>query len=890
MANLTTVQICPAQEVEGIDECSENIPPGVIAVPGTSTLKDQDGDVSGCSSAHQSGENDPHYAFSTPAPTSQNSKMGLSGFHSALTPVLKQLNIQNKYSSSPSHGITNSWSITRSNQPSDTDIAGACSRRFLGDVNAPVCWLTDECLPEVSFLDVTCDTTLQLSKNNSALPDSMPSPPVTTGFVHTVNTPKTFISKKPDVIHCGISKKPVSVYKGKQTREGTVSETSSNKHQTPQHNHTSKLFNVTEEHSQVAGEIVSGKGNMVVDVPESIDAPLRWLDDRYFPEITLLDVTHDSEFSPKAEIPSLEVMQDIPVSGVQSDLPSSALDRKVEAEPGTQNTDDAKELLSMLDANVIDTTRSLCEQSDKCVPKSTPNISFEVTRDISMKSALEDSQPSLVSSGQCVAKIQTSLEGMPGVHPVNVTRDISSSGDMSVSCAASHTAECNSGSQNTTSEALFDLGATSANVTGNSQELLKSQLTSKLSEDSPKPTRSVNGTFTVAPQSNQNTPSPVNTTAEILGPQNKTLDLPPLIGCSSKAQKDVNGQPGMESQNTNKSSLVSVNNTSCGVPIDTQNTTFEKLQKSTGSAISGEDGANNSSQNNTFTVKLSGENGTITMSETSSSDSQRSALDGPSPQKIYNSAKSPKQGCVETPPPVTNKQYETAVALSDTRTLNNHETESNLAVEVAFTDAQLETKDHSNSSLPMKDGSFDPSGHHSLETDERKDNTFNLDDTLDLRGHSLITSTPMVTLKMFNFSTEREEGKSVMAAQKKLYKDSPSQSNHPVQAEVPSNTAAKSLLPSLKTTSQLLRYKPASTLPGCPEPSVSGLPVTRQKRQAAALRNTGPPQVVGYETDELKSITVCVCDILFCCVFRPLENLYPTTCTQQQVVWCCIIQ
>lgn len=888
MANQNTVQLSPVKEIQDIEYC-ENVPPGVIAFPGTSELKDQDKVVIGSFSALQSGQKDPHSAFSTPAPKSGNSKTGLSGFPSALTPILKQLNIHNCSSpptfvncselKAPSLSfcdtVTNSQRVTGSNQPSNTDITRTLLRRSLGDANTPVCWLVDECLPEITFLDVTCDTTEQMSKNDPALPDSMPSTPVTCGFMHTFNSPMPLNNKNPDAIKSkgaetfcpqtnSLNRKPLC----KKIGAKTVSERSSSHRQTPQHKHPSSVFHATQDRSQVSkGEMMAGKRNMMADVPESVDAPLRWLDDRYFPEITLLDVTRDSDFSPKGEMPPLELKQDVPVSGLQNNLPSSALGGEAEAEPGTQVTIHS-DVSRTLDANSIDTTSSLCEHTGKYAVNKTPKISLGVTQDISMESALEDSRPSLESSLQCPAMIQASVAGTSGVHPNNVTRDISSSSYMSVHCTASHTehTQCNTSSQNVTSEARH-LEATSTNATANGQELLTSKLSNKVSEQSPKSTGSVNSTFTIVPHANQNTSVPADSTAQTLSPQNKTQDLSPSNGRSPKSQKDVNNEPTTESTNTNESSL---QNFSSGMPSDLQNATFEKLQKSTGSTILKKDGSTNvNSQNNTFTMKPPKDNGTIIISETSSSSSHHSALDKPSPPKTCHSAKYRNQGCVEALPSETSKQYRTTVPHSDSKTINVHETESDPTVEAASAAAQFDTKDNSHLGLCVKDGFPDTSGHHSSDTVENKANMFNLDDTLDLKGDALLTSTPMVTCKMFNFSTEQGEGKS-MAAQKKLYRDGPNKADHQVQAEVLSNIVcdrktflaqptAKSFLPPLKTASQLLRYKSASALPRRPDLSASGLPVTRQKTQGAALRKTDPSHVVGCEPDSFISMdTACI--------------------------------
>ncbi|KAL3051399.1 hypothetical protein OYC64_001616 [Pagothenia borchgrevinki] len=152
------------------------------------------------------------------------------------------------------------------------------------------------------------------------------------------------------------------------------------------------------------------------------------------------------------------------------------------------------------------------------------------------------------------------------------------------------------------------------------------------------------------------------------------------------------------------------------------------------------------------------------------------------------------------------------------------------------------TQDLSQSGLPVMDGFSDSLAHQGMDT-------FNLDDTLDLKVKSLITSTPMPS---------KEEGK-ILGGVKKLYEDGPIKPDGQVPSEVPSNlvcdrktfmerVAAKSLLPPLKTASQLFKHKTASALPGRFEARPFGKIMTRQR--AEALRNTAaaaadPPQTAG---------------------------------------------
>ncbi|CAG07596.1 unnamed protein product [Tetraodon nigroviridis] len=106
--------------------------------------------------------------------------------------------------------------------------------------------------------------------------------------------------------------------------------------------------------------------------------------------------------------------------------------------------------------------------------------------------------------------------------------------------------------------------------------------------------------------------------------------------------------------------------------------------------------------------------------------------------------------------------------------------------------------------------------------------------------------------------TEREEGK-FTAAQKKLYGDGPSKAEPQVQAEVPSNIvcgrrtflahpAAKSMLPPLKTASQLLRSKrrlPAEAV--VPERSEIWLPAEQGGLPARWLQESEPKQLLSLE-------------------------------------------
>lgn len=964
MANETTLKTSCIQGNQEADECRENIPPGATAAAGTSKLKVQVGDVVGCSSTQPSGENEPlsdTCTFSTPAPTSGKdgvkAKSRYSGLQSALTPILKYLNIGNKCPSpEPLKRGKNPHPTGGSCQHPNSDFSGSHSGRSLGDMNAPVCWLEDEFLPEITLLDVTCDSTMQLTRNDSVLPDSVSATPVTARSVNS-----TFTTLQPSRLSASTNlnttgqipcpqKKTVDLLQSnvsgpKVESESTDQANSVSKNTTEtslvmnqncsagkaggscdvqdisfdRHSHSSEQNGTITMSETSSGDIhqnnmdkplppkdcnalTSAKEKYrysevhppelskhnettastdpmakMLDTPAQrrIDAPLRWLDDRYFPEITLLDITHDSELSPGGEISSMDVTRDIsPVDSLQTNMPSSELSGQTVAEPGTLDMIQSEELSSTLDGNDTHTISSFSEQSDKCVEKNIMKASLEVTRDISMGNVLEDSKPSLEPSGQNLAEIQTSAEDTLDTHPANVTRDISSSSDMSVQCAASQFStsdmQCNTSSKNVTSELHGEPLMTSNTVEANNEELPTSHdsaLTNKVPQPSPKTAESANGTFNIVEHSNLSASTNLNTTTQVSSLQSKTLDLPPSNLNSPKMENDAKEQATSVCKNTTETTPIINQNCSAvkaGASCDLQNTTFDKHSLRKSSGVGNTDAPTFCLQNNTFDSKPpSKQNGTITLSEMSSSDSYQNTFDKRSPPKVFNASSSPKDNNSEVhPPELSEHNGTTASTVPDAKTADTPEStfEANPVVEVASEVGQCETKDHSQSGLPMRDGLSDTLDHQSMDTENNKASAFNLDDTLDLRADSLITSTPMTNCKMFSYNIEREEGKTI-GAQKKLYGEGPSKPDGGVPSDLPSNIvcdrktfltqpAAKSLLPPSKAASQFLKYKPASMLPGRLELLTSGLPMTRQRTQAGTLRNTAAsdaPQVVRIE-------------------------------------------
>ncbi|XP_068161615.1 serine-rich adhesin for platelets-like isoform X2 [Antennarius striatus] len=659
--------------------------------------------------------------------------------------------------------------------------------------NAAIWFLPDEYLPEITLLNDTCNDTMQLTKNNSAFLDSSPSTPRRAGSVNTCVSPQS------------------------------------------SRLHVSTSLNTTSE--------IPIRDVHVANIPENKDAPMHWLDDRYFPEITLQDVTRGSEVSPGGEMSSLDVTRDIPSMVIlRNNVTSSELGGKDMARPSTSDIIQKEDLSSTLDGSVTHTISSISEQSDKCAGENIPKAALQVTQDISPGSVLEDTQPSSEPNGQ---KLHTSTVDTLDTHPANATRDITSSSDASVQCAASQLSpsdvQCYTSAKLDSSLHHGEPLVTSNSVeTNNESRNDDEDQPCKMPQPSPK-----NSTFTIAQESNLNTSANANTTSHVSCPQHKTLDL---SSSSSKAQNDANNQSTSVSENTVETAP-GINQKGSVSSCDVQNVIFDRhsLKKSADNAVLLEaDDAAFGHQNNTFDKCPSKQNGTITVLESSSSGSLHSTLDKPYPC-VFNATSSPIDNSSEAHPPADPSKHNGSTASSepDNKMVDTHESvsETSPAVDVASAD-QCEMKDHSQPGVPVKDGLSSSLGHQTMDMVDVKTNTFNLDDTLDLTTDALITSTPMTNCKMFSWNMEREVGKST-GAQKKLYGDGPSKPNGQATSNIPSadlvrktltQATSKVLLPPLKAASQLLKYKPASALAGKLELN-SGLPMTRQRTQSDALRN-----------------------------------------------------
>ncbi|XP_034070489.1 uncharacterized protein LOC117544984 isoform X3 [Gymnodraco acuticeps] len=721
--------------------------------------------------------------------------------------------------------------------------------------------LEKECLPEVTFLDDTCD---------SFLHGGMPATPVTAGSLKSwitslqpsqltsspnSNTTTEIIrplNKSMDLSQSDVNISKVDNYTCNTKWDGMkkLSEIRSIDSKSDKENNKG-YSPVLSRHAWTTSNDSDDK---MKDISESICAPLGWQDYTYLTHtnITLLDVTRDSELSQVEDLSSTDETQETPVANMENNQPPSEFSEQRGTEPDRSYMVPREELssTSTITGHVTHTTISFSEKSDKSVEKNITQTFLEVTQNISSSSVFENSRPSLEPIGPNMVKIETSAEKTFGTHPANVTHDLSSSSDMSAKCAASQLStsdgKCNTSLKNVTSELHVEPVLDCNSVEANDKSLTShdAEVTTKETQPSPKTSGSVNsmsanGTFTSLQPSQSSSSTDLNATAEITSPQNKTLDLPPsdVNSCKAKSQVTVDATSVINntiegSQNQNYSTV------NASGPGNMVNATFPRhsLKTSSAGTILVESGAGTFClENNTFDAKLlPKQNGTMTLSESGPRDRHQGTFDKPS----LNATSSPKANTSNAQCPKLVEQNRTTDTdpIAKMATTSESKLEAYTAVVVNSGADQRRTQDLSQSGLPVMDVFSDSLAHQSMDM-ARNANTFNLDDTLDFKVESWITSTPMPT---------KEEGK-ILGGVKKLHEDGPIKPDGQVSSEVPSSlvcdrktfmklVAAKSLFPPLKAASQLFKHKTASALPGRFEAQTYGQTMTRQRTEA--LRNT----------------------------------------------------
>ncbi|XP_013869368.1 mucin-19 isoform X2 [Austrofundulus limnaeus] len=754
MANNTTTSY--VQEDLQADECRENIPPDVSDETGTSKLKVVTQNETLHSSVQLYEENKPvcdPCAFTTQAPTSGNSEVEAKpGCQSALTPILKSLNIDNAHSSSQLLKCSNSPQLSfcfSSMNFSQVNCHNSTSQfgRLYCDLEAPLCLIEDECLPEVSNLDFTY---LHLTTNDSVLPENEPSSSKLDNDMRQVRT--NAAQEKDD---------PVEV----SHLDGKMAICSKNKN--------------------------APSATGIIET-----------------ELTLLDATNNSEFSPVGQINFMDITQHF--------SPADHLkDRITVSEPGSSVAVPNEDLSN---ASV---------HSVKCVTKKTIRTSLDAT----MVSVLEKSDSLSETSEQKKGKPETPDKAEVGAQPANITQNISSSNDMSAQGAhlSSPGVKCNTSSARVPSEVHSDPAEDPNLVKTECEEVQTScdiKSSSVVSQQSHTLTASKNGTFPLLRSSNTSATFDCTSTTSV-SPDNKTFDL---SGNSSKAESEARDQAKSPTTKTSKKESSQGN---------VQNATFDRnsLQKTCDTSALGEAVADGCSLQNTLDCKSpSQKNCTVTLSEISSVNIACYTLEKPFSPKVSNLATRPEDEHSSDLP-----ETAAAAAQSNDKKAEKHDDPSvaNSSLDSAPGVRGCEFKDFQQSGLPVSESPFNVLYNQSV---VNKESTFDLDETLDLETKFLITSTPMISDKTSN-SGSAQTASTNQAVPKKLYQDNPNKPADKAKSNIPSNIICdrktflaqpvpRALRPPSKVTSHLLKNKPGSTVPERLERVMTGLPVKRLKTQA----------------------------------------------------------
>lgn len=785
MANETTVQTSSIGD-QDTPEADENIPPSSFL-------------------------SNPSKLTSETCPTTPNKnvkgKPRLSGLQSALTPILKYLHIGSK--SSVSLFSCNNGTA----KPNESVLSTMSHSTAFGDRDSVACSVLNENLPEITLLDVTCDSTMNMTRNSQC--DSAPSTPV---FVKPLKRPEQNLDIN-----------------------------------------------------------LNSKG-----CPNPNLTPFRWICDEVLPEMSIMDDTWNTtvDLAPKCEteVTPKQVEIDKLSSTLTPKTDSSSIvsqkethfletthDRTPKKRPSSE-TSAVFEKTAKLDCpedkksttftgNLTHSLNSGSEVSESNVVEDVKKVQLQETQDISMSSALDSSKTSSENSGH-MDKIMDKTQPPADSHPVNVTRDLSSS-NMSVQSDCSRSLD----SKNATSELQAEPNVTSEvqaepNVTSDLQS--KPNLTVELKVEPVKassPEKIPNQTFEMTTkETSENKAGSLNNTFTLVqsselssastqesNPQNRTLDLP--TSDNSKPEITETPQTSTSSKSSPETSPVSNDNCSdskSSQSCEIQNQTFERnsLQKSSGSTIISQAGTTITSE--TFENKPN-----ETKDDTAAGEKQQEKETAPSPVK----------NAVTNEPPLPEISSEKIQATTDTNAKPAEPCENTFEVNPAVEDNSGASASSGEAKDSLNSGNGHESIHQNTFNESHKANTFNMDNTLDFKSDSLITSTPMPTSKAFNFTIERD-GNKMAAAQKKLYREGPSK---PVQAtsELPSNIvgdrktflplpSTKNHLPTMKPPSLLSKFKPASIFPKHPELLTSGLPMTRQ---VEALKSNAPQLVLQQTTD-----------------------------------------
>ncbi|XP_029933701.1 mucin-5AC [Myripristis murdjan] len=805
MASQTTMQASSGSDPETHegDECRENIPPQNVSATGTVKPQIQTADMVGCTSTQPS--DSCHFA----APASHSgvkAKSRMSSLQTALTPIFKYLNfgVKCKNSLSPEP-------LEHGKSP---------------DLNAPSLHhdITDDCSKVRESISQCPATQSTVGPSAHALSQRYPDIMLEEITLLDLTVDSTVLMASPSVL----SLTPVCV-KAKAKKSEEVAD----KHP------DSDLGSSLTLESEMSSVLTPRGGNITLNDASSLKASL--------------EVTRDTP-----TVDSLKIRR--PLSEVNEENVSGVM--------GSITIQSSAENLSLIvPGNATQNIRSSSDNFAQCVEKNAMNdcsgvrASLVVSQDVSLVDSLKNNQPSSAVSNQNMTDnagsvmSQSSAEGSLSSVTGNVTRDISSSSDKSaqvvITMSSTVDVECDN-SKNCTFELQVEPMESSNPGESNNTKLL----TSKMPQASLKP--DMNSTFTTLQTSKLDIHSNVDTAVQTSCPQSNT-SLPPPSNPTTESEAEGENSP--VSQNTFETCPVINQTFSAAETCALQNNTFnmQSVKKSNSNTSLAEA----CPQNNTLDIKpLFKSNSKTALSDTSSSASLQNSLDMPSPPRLCNPTTISKNNTFEAHPPGLSKPNGTAAG-AEANAMKPDTCDSTLEDKPVVVSGAKggESKEPSQTGMPVTDGLSDSLDHQSMDVESKKADAFNLDDSLDLRSDSWVTSTPMPDCKMLTLAAERTAGKPP-EVQKRLYGDGPSK---PVtQVAAPSNIVsdrktfltvptARSLLPPSRVSSQLFKYKPGSTLPVRSEPLAPGPPLTRLRAQAEASRNTEASDAAPKETTGVSS-------------------------------------
>ncbi|XP_020567968.1 uncharacterized protein LOC101174539 isoform X2 [Oryzias latipes] len=870
------------------EEQAENIPPEAK----TSKLKFQSTDVG----QHFREENGPPpktCACSTPA--TGESKSRLSGVLSTLSPIFRYFNIENKQSPPQSVKCAPSSSCLKSAGKSahhhNLNFSTLHSGTPLAATHRPYCLLDYECLPEMTLLDDTNNTTMQLTTDDSAYHRSGPP------------------AAKPNAIMCGEkinTSSPVCPPQPPETQKLKSIKLSEMKHssvwnQLLDGNLPEITFLDDSSYLETTAGVQTASDGMVQDIMQ--DLALDKTQDMVKNETQdmVQDMAQDIESNKTQDLviyktqdmvqdiaqdKTQDVVQDIAQDVVQ-DISQDKTQDVVQDKTQDMVQDIAQDKTQDMVQDIAqDKTQDMVQDiaQDK-TQDMVQDIAQDKTQDLEKNMTRDMVQNLTQNMTQDMVQVlaQDKTQDMVPVLAQDKTQDMVPvlAHDMAQDLAQNKTQDLE---KNMTQDMVQNL---TQNMTQDMVQVLAQDKTQDMV-----PVLAQDKTQDMVPVLVQDmVPVLVQDMVQVLA-QNKTQDLEknmtqdmvqnltqnmmqdmaqdaidhvtqPASDPSAETAPKFDTVDILTNRDLSSASVVTIKTSFEVTPNVTINSTLKNnrslepnLQNTVKPQVSVDSGPA-SRQNDTFECKhVSGQNGIVTLSEISLKETPGSSLDQP---KLCNATTNLNHGASDVLNPELTEQNKTPdSAETRPKMVENPEGtfETPPALELLSGGDGCQREDPSQPGLHETMELSDSSIISSMDTNNA--NALILDKTLDSLPNPRTSSTPMTNLKLFNLKTHKDEGQ-VPAAQKKLYQDGLSKPADQVPSEIPSNivadrktflsqTGSKLLWPPSKEkhpqTSQLPKISNLgvkSTIPRKQEPLQSNLPIKRQRFQDA-VRKPAPPE------------------------------------------------